>query len=336
MAAVFIIAEAGVNHNGDINLAYSLIDAAKKSGVDAIKFQTFKTEQIVTRNAEKADYQKNQQAESQFDMIKKLELSYADFQALQQYCKQIGLCFLSTPDEVDSLDFLVDVLHIPLIKIGSGEVNNLPYLKQIAAKNRPMILSTGMSTLGEVETAVATIRAHSTAPLTLLHCTTNYPCPMNQVNLSAMLTLKDAFKLPVGYSDHTLGVEVPIAAAALGATVIEKHFTLDKNMSGPDHQASLDPTELTQMVQAIRHIEQAIGDGIKRPNPDEEKTKQIVRKRLVVNRDLPKGHVLTVLDMEFKRANSGLFVEYLDLVVGKKLISAISGDTALHWEQLME
>lgn len=336
MSHVFIIAEAGVNHNGDIQTAFDLIDAAHLAGVDAIKFQTFKTEKIVTRSAQKADYQKNALAESQFDMIKKLELSYAEFEKLQQYCHAIGLCFLSTPDESDSLDFLADVLHVPMLKIGSGEVNNLPFLKQIAAKNLPMILSTGMSTLGEVETAVGTIQAVSNAPLTLLHCTTNYPCPMDQVNLSAMLTLRDAFRLPVGYSDHTLGIEVPIAAAALGATVIEKHFTLDTDMAGPDHKASLDPQQLAAMVRSIRHIEAALGDGIKRPNADEEKTRQVVRKRLVATRDLAVGQVLTDQEIDFKRADSGIFVEHLDLVVGKKLIAAVSADSALQWQHLMK
>ncbi|MET3120528.1 N,N'-diacetyllegionaminate synthase [Oxalobacteraceae bacterium GrIS 2.11] len=336
MSHVFIIAEAGVNHNGDIQTAFDLVDAAHRAGVDAIKFQTFKTEKIVTRSAQKADYQKNALAESQFDMIKKLELSYAEFEKLQQYCHAIGLCFLSTPDESDSLDFLADVLHVPMLKIGSGEVNNLPFLKQIAAKNLPMILSTGMSTLGEVETAVGTIQAVSQAPLTLLHCTTNYPCPMDQVNLSAMLTLRDAFRLPVGYSDHTLGIEVPIAAAALGATVIEKHFTLDTDMAGPDHKASLDPQQLAAMVRSIRHIEAALGDGIKRPNADEEKTRQVVRKRLVATRDLAVGQVLTDQEIDFKRADSGIFVEHLELVVGKKLIAAVSADSALQWQHLMK
>jgi len=337
MKPVFIIAEAGVNHNGDIALAFQLIDAAKLAGVDAIKFQTFKTEKIVSRHTATADYQKaNLNGElSQFDMIKALELSYHDFRQLHQYCKKIGLCFLSTPDESDSLDFLADELQLPLIKIGSGEINNLPYLRQIAAKNRPMILSTGMATLAEVETAVNTIAAISSAPLTLLHCTTNYPCPMDQVNLSAMLTLQAAFKTAVGYSDHTLGIEVPIAAAALGASVIEKHFTLDKNMTGPDHIASLDPTELAQMVQAIRHIEQAMGDGIKRPNADELNTRDVVRKRLVVNHDLPAGHVLTVADIDCKRANAGLFAEHFDLVIGKKLMAAITADSAVQWSHLM-
>ena len=335
MAPVFIIAEAGVNHNGDLKLALALIDAAKQAGVDAIKFQTFKTEKIVTHNANKADYQKNAQAESQFDMIKRLELTYGDFQTLNAYCKKIGLIFLSTAADSDSLDFLVDTLHVPTIKIGSGEVNNLIFLKQIAAKNKPMILSTGMATLGEVETAINLIRSVSVAPLTLLHCTTNYPCPMEQVNLTAMLTLRDAFKMPVGYSDHTVGIEVPIAAVALGAGVVEKHFTLDKAMEGPDHKASLNPDELTQMVKAIRHIELAMGDGIKRPSAEEEKNKQVARRRLVVSRDLPKGHMLTEKDIEFKRANTGLFAEHLELVVGKTLIHGINAETALQWKHLM-
>ncbi len=333
---VFIIAEAGVNHNGDIRLAYALIDAAKQAGVDAIKFQTFKTEKIVTRSADTAEYQKNNSGknETQFDLIKKLELSYPQFEELHRYCQQLGLCFLSTPDEPESLDFLVDKLDIPVIKIGSGEINNYPYLRQIAAKNRPMILSTGMSTLVEVEKAVKTIQAISNAPLSLLHCTTNYPCPMDQVNLLAMLTMKREFNLPIGYSDHTLGIEVPVAATALGATIIEKHFTLDRTLEGPDHLASLDPIELKQMVLAIRNIESALGTGIKIPNADEEKNRLIVRKRLIVNKDLQAGHQLTEHDMDLKRANSGLTVDCYDTVLGRILTHSVKADTALEWKDL--
>ena len=337
-APVFIIAEAGVNHNGDINTAFALIDAAQRAGADAVKFQTFKTEKIITKSAATADYQKNNVAgeASQFELVKRLELSYEQFSELQRHCKKRRILFLSTPDESESLDFLIDVLQIPIIKIGSGEVNNLPYLRQIASKNKPMILSTGMSYLGEIETAVATIQAISSAPITLLHCTTNYPCPMEQVNLSAMLTLKNAFKTEIGYSDHTLGIEVPIAAVALGATVIEKHFTLDKNMPGPDHLASLNPQELTEMVTAIRRIELAMGDGIKRPNSSEQVTKTVVRKRLTAIKNLPIGHVLNPSDIEFKRANVGIYVEHLDLVIGKKLIQPVLIDTAFQWSDLMQ
>lgn len=329
----FIIAEAGVNHNGDIKLAYQLIDAAREAGADAVKFQTFKTEKIVTRQADMADYQKENLAvsDSQFEMIKKLELSYDEFRELQAYCKRTGILFLSTPDEEDSLDFLADELDIPWLKIGSGEMNNYPFLRRVASKQKPIILSTGMSTLGEVETAIRIIREASQQELVVLHCTTNYPCPMNEVNLRAMLTLKEAFKVRVGYSDHTLGIEVPVAAVVLGAEVIEKHFTLNKEMDGPDHKASMDPDELSAMVRAIRNIESAMGDGIKRPNPSEEKTKQIVRKRLVAACNLPIGRRLSENDLNFKRANSGIFAEYSELVCGRVLHNAVEVDQPVEW-----
>lgn len=334
--SVFIIAEAGVNHNGDINLAFRLIDAAHEAGVDAVKFQTFKTEKIVTRQAVMADYQKENLGggASQFEMIKTLELSYAEFRELQAYCERIGILFLSTPDEEDSLDFLADELDLPWLKIGSGEVNNYSFLRRIAAKQKPIILSTGMSTLGEVETAIRIIREVNQQELVVLHCTTNYPCPMNEVNLMAMLTLKDAFKLRVGYSDHTLGIEVPVAAVALGAEVIEKHFTLDKEMEGPDHKASMNPLELAAMVRGIRNVEQALGNGIKRPNPSEEKTKQIVRKRLVAACDLPMGTRLSENDLIFKRANSGIFAEFSELVCGRTLHAAVKADQAIEWNNI--
>lgn len=333
---VFIIAEAGVNHNGDLKLAYKLIDAAREAGADAVKFQTFKTEKIVTRHAEMADYQKENLAvsDSQFEMIKKLELSYDEFRELQAYCKRTGILFLSTPDEEDSLDFLADELNIPWLKIGSGEVNNYPFLRRVASKQKPIILSTGMSTLGEVETAIRIIREINQQELVVLHCTTNYPCPMNEVNLKAMLALKDAFKVRVGYSDHTLGIEVPVAAVALGAEVIEKHFTLDKEMEGPDHKASMDPEDLSAMVRAIRNIESALGDGIKRPNSSEEKTMQIVRKRLIAACDLPAGRRLSEQDLIFKRANSGIFAEYFELVCGRILHAAVSADQSIEWDDL--
>ncbi|WP_435627920.1 N-acetylneuraminate synthase [Candidatus Ferrigenium straubiae] len=332
----FIIAEAGVNHNGDIGLAYQLIDAARKAGADAVKFQTFKTEKIVTRHADMADYQKENLAvsNSQFEMIKKLELSYDEFRELHTYCRRTGILFLSTPDEEDSLDFLADELDIPWLKIGSGEVNNYPFLRRAAFKQKPIILSTGMSTLGEVETAMRLIREINQKELVVLHCTTNYPCPMNEVNLRAMLTLKEAFKIRIGYSDHTIGLEVPVAAVALGAEVLEKHFTLDKEMEGPDHKASMDPGELSAMVRAIRNIESAMGDGIKRPNPSEEKTKQIVRKRLVAACDLHAGRRLSENDLIFKRANSGIFAEHFELVCNRILHTAVNADQPVEWDDI--
>jgi N,N'-diacetyllegionaminate synthase len=285
---VYIIAEAGVNHNGQLDLAYKLCDEAKKAGVDAIKFQTWKTENIVTKAAPLATYQENNitsKTDTQFEMLKKLELSYNEFVDIKKYCDSIGLRFLSTPDEEESLEFLSG-LNLDFLKIGSGEVTNIPYLRQIGKKKQPVILSTGMSYLGDVERAYYELIAAGATKIALLHCTSNYPCPMEEVNLKAMLTLKEAFKCEVGYSDHTLGIEVPIAAVAMGATIIEKHFTLDKTMEGPDHLASLSPDELREMVKAIRNIEAALGDGIKKPNKSEQDISKVVLKSIVSRKEI--------------------------------------------------
>lgn len=336
MSSVYIIAEAGVNHNGNVELARQLVAAAKAAGADAVKFQTFKTEKILTRSANMAEYQKENIGtdDTQFQMIKALELSYGDFAELKAYAESIGIDFLSTPDDEDSLDFLADELRLPWIKIGSGEVTNLPFLRRIAAKQKPLILSTGMSTLGEVERAVRLLRDVSNQELVLLHCTTNYPCPSDEVNLRAMLTLKQAFNLRVGYSDHTLGSEVPVAAVALGAEFIEKHLTLDKTMEGPDHRASLDSIEFSEMVRQIRTIEKALGNGVKWPNPSEEKIKSLVRRRIVAARDLPSGAQLDWADICFKRANHGIFVEQADTVIGRLLTSALEADMPLEWSAI--
>ena len=324
----FIIAEAGVNHNGDIGLAYKLIDAAKEAGVDCIKFQTFKTEKVISKNTEMASYQKEnlQNKDTQYEMVKKLELSYENFKDLKNYCQKVGIQFLSTPDEEESLDFLVDKLNMEIIKVGSGELTNYPYLKKIALKNKEIIISTGMSNLSEIERALECIRKYNNKEIIALHCTTNYPCPMEEVNLLAMNTIKEAFKIKVGYSDHTLGIEVPIAAVALGAEVIEKHFTLDKNMEGPDHRASLDPTELKLM--------KALGDGVKKPNKSEELIKKVVRRRVIIARDLEKGHILTEEDLEYKRANNGIEVEFYENVLGKKLVYSKSKEDILEWRDI--
>jgi N,N'-diacetyllegionaminate synthase len=337
MNPVYIIAEAGVNHNGSPELSRRLVDAAKEAGADAVKFQTFKTEKILTRSAGMAEYQrKNLSAQdSQFQMVKALELSYADFSGLKAHAASIGIDFLSTPDDDDSLDFLVDELRmLPWVKIGSGEVTNLPYLRRIAAKQKPMILSTGMSTLGEVERAVRAIQAVTGQELVLLHCTTNYPCPAEEVNLRAMLTLRQAFQLRVGYSDHTLGSEVPVAAVALGAEIIEKHLTLDKNMEGPDHRASMDPVEFAGMVRQIRAIEVALGTGVKWPNASEERIKPLVRRRIVAARDLPAGARLAQEDLAFKRANEGLKAEEADFAVGMRLARKLCVDDPVTWDCL--
>ena len=319
----YIIAEAGVNHNGQLDLALKLCDAAKEAGVDCVKFQTWQTEKIVTRKAEKATYQSentNNAEESQFDMLKKLELSYEDFRLVQEHCNKIGIDFLSTPDEEYSLAFLMNELHLPLIKIGSGEVTNIPYLRQMASYHKPIILSTGMATLAQVAMAYDTLIAAGAPMVSLLHCTTNYPCPKNEVNLRAMQTMKEAFKCPVGYSDHTMGTEIPIAAVAMGAEIIEKHFTLDRNMDGPDHKASLEPHELKYMVACIRNIEVALGDGIKRPNPSEVEISKVVLKSIVAKVPINKGETLTANNMTIKRAGSGIPAAHWDMIVGTKAL----------------
>ena len=319
----YIIAEAGVNHNGQLDLALKLCDAAKEAGVDCVKFQTWQTEKIVTRKAEKATYQSennNDAEESQFDMLKKLELSYEDFRLVQEHCNKIGIDFLSTPDEEYSLAFLMNELHLPLIKIGSGEVTNIPYLRQMASYHKPIILSTGMATLAQVAMAYDTLIAAGAPSVSLLHCTTNYPCPKNEVNLRAMQTMKEAFKCPVGYSDHTMGTEIPIAAVAMGAEIIEKHFTLNRNMDGPDHKASLEPHELKYMVDCIRNIEVALGDGIKRPNPSEVEISKVVLKSIVAKVPINKGETLTANNMTIKRAGSGIPAAHWDMIVGTKAL----------------
>lgn len=315
----YIIAEAGVNHNGRLDLALKLCDAAKEAGVDCVKFQTWQTEKIVTRKAEKATYQSentHDAEESQFDMLKKLELTYEDFRLVQKHCVEIGIDFLSTPDEEYSLAFLMNELNLPLIKIGSGEVSNIPYLRQMASYGKPIILSTGMATLAQVATAYDTLIEAGAPSVTLLHCTTNYPCPKNEVNLRAMQTMKDAFKCQIGYSDHTMGTEVPIAAVTMGAEIIEKHFTLDRNMEGPDHKASLEPVELKYMVDCIRNIEVALGDGIKKPNPSEVEVSKVVLKSIVAKTPIAKGDLLTYDNLTIKRAGSGIPAAHWDFVVG--------------------
>lgn len=315
---VYIIAEAGVNHNGQLDLALKLCDAAKEAGVDAVKFQTWKTENIVTASAQQAAYQTENtgKQESQFDMLKRLELSYEHFAYIQQYCKKIGIDFLSTPDEEESLAFLMNDLQLPWVKIGSGEVTNIPYLRTIASYRKPVILSTGMSTLAQVATAYDTLLQAGAPQVSLLHCTTNYPCLYDEVNLRAMQTMKEAFKCRVGYSDHTMGTEIPVAAVAMGAEIIEKHFTLDRTMDGPDHKASLEPDELKLMVRQIRHIETALGDGIKRPNRSEAENAKVVQKSILAKRPIKMGETLTTEMLTVKRAGAGISATHWDVVVG--------------------
>ena len=314
-----VIAEAGVNHNGDVAIAKKLCLAAKNAGADIVKFQTWITEKIITQNVKQADYQSENTGsnQSQFDMLKKLELSYDDFREIKKYCDEIGITFASTADEQDSLDFLVD-LGIPFIKIGSGDIGNIPYLRYMGTKKMPVILSTGMSTLGDVEISIQALREGGAKNIKLLHCTTNYPCPYNDVNLKAMDTLRTAFGLDVGYSDHTEGIEVAIAAVARGATIIEKHFTLDKNMDGPDHKASMEPDEFSCMVDCIRHIESAIGDGQKIPTKTEDEISKVVLKRIVARREIMLGDLITEINVCVKRNDYGLPAKAWDFVVGTK------------------
>ena len=335
MSRVFIIAEAGVNHNGSLDMALQLVDAAKQSGADAVKFQSFKADQLATRSAHKAAYQERttSQAESQFDMLKRLELDRAAHERILRHCEDRGIQFLSSPFDLPSIDLLAE-MNLPVYKIPSGELTNEPYLRKIGAKGKPVILSTGMATLGEVEEAINTLRAAGAGQLTLLHCVTEYPAPYAEVNLRAMHTLKLAFGLPVGYSDHTPGIEVSIAAAALGAEMIEKHFTLDRSLPGPDHAASLEPGELKAMVTAIRNVEAALGTGIKAPAPCEIPNISVARKSLVAARSLPAGHKLQEQDLNIKRPGNGLAPKLMPALVGRTLRVAVEQDALIRWDDL--
>ncbi len=321
---VIIIAEAGVNHNGDINLAKRLIDVAKQAGVDYVKFQTWITEELLHHDAPKASYQKINDGEdtSQYQMLKQLELKHEDFKELKEYCDQHQIKFLSTPDEEKSLDFLVDELNLAVIKIGSGEITNIPYLRKVGQKKREVILSTGMATLKEVEIAYHTLIDNGATKVCLLHCTSSYPAPFDSINLKAIQTLKNTFNTIAGYSDHTIGTEVSIAAVALGAKIIEKHFTLDQNMKGPDHKASLSPEELNLLVKQIRNVEKAmLGDGIKQPTVIELDIKQTITKGLFWNTNLTGGQIITQNDVTSKRPliNGGFSASQFDEIVGRKL-----------------
>ncbi len=327
---VYIIAEAGVNHNGDICLARKLCLAAKNAGADAVKFQTWITEKIITRNVKQAAYQAENTGnnQSQFDMLKALELTYDEFREIKNYCDQIGIEFISTADEQDSLDFLVD-LGIPFIKIGSGDIGNIPYLRYIGSKKKPVILSTGMSTLSDVEVSVKALKDGGAERISLLHCTTNYPCPYDSVNLMAMDTLKSAFGVQVGYSDHTIGIEIPIAAAARGAEIIEKHFTLDKNMDGPDHPASTEPEEFKKMVESIRNVERGLGTGIKEPASSEKEISKVVLKKIVAKRDISAGETITADTICVKRSANGLPASAWDIIVGTKARKHFNADEGI-------
>ena len=317
--SVFIIAEAGVNHNGSLKLAEELIDAAAKSGADAVKFQTFKAENLVSKTAEKADYQKKttDTSESQFDMIKKLELDISTHKELLTYCQEKGIMFLSTPFDHDSINLLTD-LGLQIFKIPSGEITNLPYLRHIGSLGKKVVLSTGMSTLQEVENALTILTGTGTKKenITILHANTMYPTPMEDVNLKAMLTIQKELDIAVGYSDHTIGIEVDIAAVAMGASIIEKHFTLDKTMDGPDHKSSLEPEELKSMVVAIRNIEKALGVYEKKPSPSESVNMKVARKSIVASQNIRKGEGLTENNITVKRPGSGISPMKWDDIIG--------------------
>ena len=334
-----IIAEAGVNHNGDINLAKKLIDAAAAAGVDFVKFQTFKTENLVSKSAKKADYQianLNDGEDTQFNMLKKLELDLNMHNVLIDYCEKKNIKFLSTAFDLDSIDMLLK-LNIPFFKIPSGEITNLPYLKKIASTNKPVIISTGMTSLGEVVDAVGVFKSYgySDSKISILHCNTEYPTPFEDVNLLAMDTIKRTTNLEVGYSDHTLGIEVPIAAVALGATIIEKHFTLDRNLPGPDHKASLEPVELMQMVNAIRHIELALGSEEKTPSKSESKNRLAARKSIHLKNSMETGQEIHEIDLIMLRPGDGISPMKMASVIGKRINKNVESGYKLQMKDLM-
>ena len=331
MKKVLIIAEAGVNHNGDINLAKKLIEQAAKAGADVVKFKTFKANSCVSVSAKKAKYQLETTAkeESQLEMIQKLELSYESHFELMKHCKKHGIAFLSTPFDLESVEFLRG-LDLPYFKIPSGEITNLPYLKAVAKCKKRVLLSTGMANLGEIEAALTILRKNGTRNITLLHCNTEYPTPFEDVNLNALKTLKEAFKLEVGYSDHTEGIVASLGAVALGAVVIEKHFTLDKTMEGPDHRASLEFEELRALCKGIRELEKALGSGIKKASKSEAKNKIIARKSLVAKREIQKGEKFSIENLTTKRPGSGISAMRYEEYLGKRALKTYKKDELIN------
>ncbi|MBN1645408.1 N-acetylneuraminate synthase [Candidatus Woesearchaeota archaeon] len=343
----FIIAEAGVNHNGDINLAKKLVDAAVEAGADCVKFQTFKSENLVTKAADMAEYQEKNLGEkdSQFSMLKKLELKLEDFKTLKEYCDRKGIIFMSTPHTQDTCEYLNPLM--PAFKLGSPDLNNIPYLKRIAKFNKPIVLATGMGTMEEVKEAEQTIFNEGNNKLILLHCTTNYPCPRNEVNLRAMKTMMDQVKSLVGYSDHTEGIDVCVMAVKLGAFMIEKHFTLDKNMPGPDHKASNNPAELKQLIAAVRRIESdrkalaefpmdetVLGSPEKKPNKSEVEMMKVVRKSIASAKKIPKGTEIQEDMLVIKRPSSGIAPKELEKLVGKRAAQDIPSDIPVTWDMV--
>ena len=326
----FIIAEAGVNHNGDVSLAKEMVDKAVEAGVDAIKFQTFKSEKLVTKYASMAKYQKENigEEDSQFNMLKKLELSFEEFIELKDYCNDKNIIFMSTPFDIESAEFL-NSMGMEAFKISSGDLTNIPMLEYIANFNKPIILSSGMSVIGEIEDALISLRNRGVENVAVLHCTSNYPAPLDSVNLKAMNTIKNTFNILGGYSDHTKGITIPIAAAALGANIIEKHFTMDKSMEGPDHKASLNPQELKIMVEEIRKVEISLGSGIKMFSESEIDTMKVARKSIVTARDIKCGEVIELDDLDYKRPGNGLPPKYYKEIIGKRAKRDIKIDEQL-------
>ena len=356
MMKTYIIAEAGVNHNGSLKMAKELVKVAKEAGADAVKFQTFRAENLVTKQAKQADYQINNlgEATSQFEMLKKLELTYYEFEELQAFCRAENITFLSTPFDFASVDFLLDQLHMETVKIPSGELTNAPLIHYIATKRRPIILSTGMATIQEIHEALALIAYGLARPkesvvlervyafyqteeageiirkyINILHCTTQYPAPAISINLNAINEMKQIFRLPVGLSDHSEGIHIPIAAVSMGATVIEKHFTLDKTLEGPDHIASLNPVELKAMIQGIRDIEVALGNGIKKPTPTELQNRLAARKSLVAKTVIKVGEVFTKDNLTVKRPGNGIPPSNYWSYIGKKAVKSYNEDELL-------
>lgn len=343
MNKVLIIAEAGVNHNGDMSIAKKLIDIASEAGADVVKFQSFRADELVTLSAQKAEYQSKNtgNSDSQYTMLKQLEMSTENLKMLIEYARSKNIKCISTPFSESVAEEIAPLM--PFWKIPSGEITNYPFLRFLASYNKPIVLSTGMSTLGEVESAIREIETvwkdkkpipviindKIISPLTILHCVSNYPASFESINLRAIQTMHQAFSLPVGYSDHTLGIDISIAAVAMGATLIEKHFTLDKNLKGPDHLASLEPGELKSMVHSIRNIESALGNGIKKPHLSELKNLNVVRKSIHIKRAMPKGHILDTEDLVLKRPSGGLGAEWLPYIIGKKLKTDATADYML-------
>ncbi len=330
----FIIAEAGINHNGKLDLAKKLVDVAVAANADAVKFQTFIAEGVVTRNAEIADYARNNIGKNikQIDMLKGSQLSFDDFRGLKKYCDEKNIIFLSSPHSFDAIDFLEDL--VPAYKFGSGDLTNIPALHYAAKKNKPLILGTGMATLEEVKRALHAVNASGNTQIIVLHCTTNYPCSYKDVNLRAMITMQQELDCLVGYSDHTLGLSVPSVAVALGAVILEKHFTLDKKLSGPDHKASLDPKELAEMVDCIRNVETILGSSEKRPTVSEEKIMKNVRKSIVAAKNMKKGEVIQKDMLIIKRPGTGISPGDIEKIIGKKTTRDISIDEVFYWDMV--